>query len=256
MLQMDFYFFNVESISGFTSTFVAIFSANSHPFGFPYRSKCLPLVILNFLVATLINHEKKVALIRVDEYGALARSSEFMNTCHNITIIVQTTGGDVSSLNGKIEIPDKTLYNIKIALLINSSCKKELWYFAYQYSICISLRTDNRFCGGFYYFLCHGSKHSYKQIKIWSVKYYIIKGRDTRKNLYYISHRGYFMGCADTTGDILYWKIDQSFVIYRYHHVWFGEYSFSLSIKYKQNTFLYYFKKILKILFITRTSST
>ena len=101
MLQMDFAFFNVESIRGFTSTFVAICSATSYPFGFPSRSKLPPLDILKFLVITLRNQDKKVAFIRVDEDGALSRSSEFMRTCHNMNIIVQTSGGDASYLNGK-----------------------------------------------------------------------------------------------------------------------------------------------------------
>ena len=93
MLQMDFSFFNLESIHGFTSTFVAIYSATSYPFGFPSRSKRPPLDILKFLFTKLINQDKKVAFIRVDEDGALARSSEFMRKCHNMNIIVQTTGG-------------------------------------------------------------------------------------------------------------------------------------------------------------------
>ena len=97
MLQMDFAFFNVESIREFTSTFVDICSATSYPFGFPSISKHPPLDILNFLVTTLKNQDKKVTFIRVDEYGALARSLEFMRTCHNMNIIVQTTGGDASS---------------------------------------------------------------------------------------------------------------------------------------------------------------
>ena len=75
MLQIDFAFFNVESIRGFTSTFVNICSDTSHPFGFPYRSKRTPLDILKFLVTTLRNQDKKVALTRVDEDGALARYS-------------------------------------------------------------------------------------------------------------------------------------------------------------------------------------
>ena len=119
MLQMDFAFFNVESIRGFTSTFVAVCSATSYPFGFPSRSKRPPLDILKFLVTTLRNQDKKVAFIRVDEDGALARSSEFMRTCHKMNIIVQTTGGDASSLNGKSESPNKTLANITRALLLN-----------------------------------------------------------------------------------------------------------------------------------------
>ena len=101
MLQTDLACFNVEGIRQFTSTFVAICYATSDLFGFPSRSKLPTLDILKFLVTKLINQDKKVALIRVDEDVALARYSEFMKTFHNMNIIVQTTGGDASSLNGK-----------------------------------------------------------------------------------------------------------------------------------------------------------
>ena len=40
--------------------------------------------------------------------------------------IVQTTYGDAYSINGKIEISNKKLDNIKRALLLKSSHKKEL----------------------------------------------------------------------------------------------------------------------------------
>ena len=65
-----------------------------------------------------MNQDKKVAFIRVDEYGSLAIFYEFMKTCHNMNIIVQTTCGDASSLNGKIESPHRTLANITRALLL------------------------------------------------------------------------------------------------------------------------------------------
>ena len=92
MLQMYFSFFNVESIRGFTSSFVAIFSATAYPCGFPSRIKHTPLDILKFLVTTLRNQDMTVAFIRVDENGVLERYFEFMNTCHNMNIIVHTTG--------------------------------------------------------------------------------------------------------------------------------------------------------------------
>ena len=47
-----------------------------------------------------------------------------MKICNNIHIIVQTTGGDVFSLNGKSEIPNTTLDNIKKSLILKSSHKK------------------------------------------------------------------------------------------------------------------------------------
>ena len=107
---MDFAFFNVEIICGFTSTFVAICSATSHPFVFPSRSKHPPLDILKILVTTLRNQDKKVSFIRVDEDGALERSSGFTKTCHNTDIIVQTTDGYASSLNGKSESPNDGIH--------------------------------------------------------------------------------------------------------------------------------------------------
>ena len=108
-----------------------ICSANLYPFGFPSRSKRPPLDILKFIVTVIINWDKKVAFIRVDEYGALARSSGFMNTYRNINIIFKTTGGDEYSLNGKSESPNKTLSNITRYLILNSSHKKEPWCFSY-----------------------------------------------------------------------------------------------------------------------------
>ena len=117
MLQMNFSFFNVESIHGFTSTFAAICSATSYPFGFPPRSKCPPRDILKFIVTTLRNQDKKVVFIQVDEYGSLVRYSEFMKTCHNLNITVQATGGYAYYINGKV--------NVLIRHLIIS---KELFY--------------------------------------------------------------------------------------------------------------------------------
>ena len=38
--------------------------------------------------------------------------------------IVQTKGGDASSINGESKIPNKTLANITRALILNSSQKK------------------------------------------------------------------------------------------------------------------------------------
>ena len=101
MIHMDFSFFNAESIHGFTSTFVDICSDNSYPFGFPYRINSSSLDILKSPVPKLRHQYKKVVFIRVDEDVALARSSEFMKTYHNMNIIFQTTGGYSSYLNCK-----------------------------------------------------------------------------------------------------------------------------------------------------------
>ena len=95
---------------------MAICSDTSHPFGFPSKSKFTPLDILKIIVTKLKNQDKKVALVRIDDDGALKRYYEFTKTCHNTNITFQTTG---SSINGKSKIPNKTLANITGDILLN-----------------------------------------------------------------------------------------------------------------------------------------
>ena len=63
MLHMDFSFFNVEIICGFTSNVLAICYATPYSFGFPSIIKRTTIDILKFLVTTLSNQDKKSALI-------------------------------------------------------------------------------------------------------------------------------------------------------------------------------------------------
>ena len=153
MLQIYFDFFDVGVIRRFASTCVAICSATSYPFGSPSIIKITPICILKFLFTTLGNQDDKFAFIRVDENGALTRSSEFINTCHTMNIMVQTVGWGASSLNGKIESPNLTLYNNTGSLLLKSSHKKELWWFSYQYAIWISLQKWKYITWGCYLLL-------------------------------------------------------------------------------------------------------
>ena len=148
-----------------------------------------------------------------------------------MNIIVQTIGGYAYSLNGKIESPNKTLDNITRALLLESSHKKELWCFYYQYDIWLSLQADNILYGDINYFLWNVTRPSYKHIKIWGVRVYIINGRVKINNLDDISHQGYFIWYLATTGAIVYWKPDKPFVVHRAHHIWFDEYNYPLSIE-------------------------
>ena len=84
-----FSFFIVEIILGFISAFVAIFYATLYPFDFTYIIKLSPLYIINVLVNTFRNQDKKLIFIRLDKDGVMARSSESMRTFHNMNIIFQ-----------------------------------------------------------------------------------------------------------------------------------------------------------------------
>ena len=128
-----------------------------------------------------------------------------------MNIIVQNKGGNTYYLNGKSEIPNNKLANITRALLLKSSNKKEPWCFAYQCDIWIPCRTENRLRGDVTYFLWHGTRPSYKHIKIWGLRVYIINVCVTKKKLDDISHCVYLTGYAATTGVIIYYNSYQPF---------------------------------------------
>ena len=86
-------------------------------------------------------------------------------------------------------------------------------WFSYQYFIWLSCRTENILCGDVPYFLWHGTRPSYKHIKVWGLRVYIINKHVTIKKLDYRSHRGCFMGYEANTVVILYWKLYQTFFL-------------------------------------------
>ena len=139
---------------------------------------------------------------------------------------------------------------------MKSSHKKELWCFAYQYVICIFCQTENGFHGNVTYFLWHVSIPSYKNIKIWVMRVYIINGRVTINMLDDRSHRVYFMVYLANTGVILYWNPDKPFFFTKL--IMFGLINIILVSPYNRSILqvLYYFNNILKVFFTIRTSST
>ena len=87
MLQMYFAFFNVEIIRGFTSIFLAIWSATSYPFGFPSRSKHSPLDILKFPVTTFRNQDKKVSFMTCSSPRCPIRSHSLVFSENSLLIV-------------------------------------------------------------------------------------------------------------------------------------------------------------------------
>ena len=176
-----------------------------------------------------------------------------MITCHNINIIVKTTGRYASSLNDKSESPNKTLTNIKIAILMNSSHNKDLYLFYFHYFIWISCRTENWLCVNVPYLLWNGTRPSYKQLKIWGVRFYTINGSVKRKKLYDVTHWGYFMEYAATKEVIIYWNPYQPFI--SIYPIMIGLMNIITLYPYKTSTIqiIYSFNNILKFLFIIQT---
>lgn len=77
LLHIDFSFWNIPSIRGFTSLLSIIDGKDCMLWNFPTTSKRAPLSILDFFFTMLERDGVTIQAICVDEDGALANSSEF-----------------------------------------------------------------------------------------------------------------------------------------------------------------------------------
>jgi hypothetical protein len=73
--------------------------------------------------------------IRVDEYGALAKSTVFCKfICDEVALNLETTGGYASYLNFKVERPNQTIAERVCAALINTNRPAKDWCYATEYA--------------------------------------------------------------------------------------------------------------------------
>jgi hypothetical protein len=77
LLHIDFSFWNIPSIHGFTSLLSIIDGKDHMLWSFPTASKRIPLKILDYFFNMLDKEGISVLGVQVDEDGALANNSEF-----------------------------------------------------------------------------------------------------------------------------------------------------------------------------------
>lgn len=91
LLHIDFWFWSIPSIQGFTSLLSIIDGKDRMLWTFPTANKRPPLAILDYFFAILEKHNIPVCNVRVDEDGALANSSEFTDFLVQKKIAMETT---------------------------------------------------------------------------------------------------------------------------------------------------------------------
>ena len=146
--HIDFTFFNETSIRGFTSALVIVEATERMVFFFPCRHKNPPIDLVLFFFSWLRRHGVPVADIRSDEDGAFVRSTEFCKILYkSLGIVLQSTGGYASTINGKAESPHMTIKRMIRAMLIGASMLDIFWCFAGQYAANIHNNCINRITG-------------------------------------------------------------------------------------------------------------
>jgi len=192
LLHIDFSFWTIPSIRGFTSLLSIIDGKDRMLWTFPTASKRPPLAILEYFFSILAKHDITVCSIRVDEDGALANSSEFTDFLVQKSIAMETTGGHASFLNGKIERPHRTISQMVRAMLLNSGLPNKLWCYAAETAADIYRYTYHSALGMTPYEAWYGTKPHINNLRVWGCYVYVRVPDPTK-----LSHRvtrGYFLG--------------------------------------------------------------
>ena len=121
LIHMDFDFYNVTSIRGFTSMLPVVFANTRMLWLLPTESKLAPVRIISFILTTLNNEQHIWKRVRVDEYFALEKSTDTTNLIvDDFKISMETTGGDASWINGNNERDNIIINNMIISVLLDS----------------------------------------------------------------------------------------------------------------------------------------
>ena len=79
LVHMEFAFYNVTSIRGFTFMIIVVCANTRILWAFPTASKRAPLRIIHFILTTLLNKQNPCKRVRVDGDSALANSKDVTN---------------------------------------------------------------------------------------------------------------------------------------------------------------------------------
>jgi hypothetical protein len=192
LLHIDFSFWNVTSLRGFTSLLSIIDGKDRMLWNFPTASKRVPLDILDYFFGALNKENIPVLGVRVDEDGALAHNTEFNEFLFTRSIPLESTGGYASFLNGKIERPHRTIANMVRAMLLNSGLPNNLWCYASETAADIYRYTYHSAIGMTPYEAWYGIKPHINNLRIWGC-YVYVRVPDAKKLDHRVT-RGYFLG--------------------------------------------------------------
>jgi len=219
MLQLDFAFLNEASIRGFTSYLSCDCVSTKYSFKFCTRSKRAPVDIIRWIVTTLSQQGKTVNFVRFDEGGELARSHEISKMLvEEYKILMQTTGGYASHLNGVTERGHRTDADSIRSTLYAAGLSNRFWCFALMHSNYISRRWCKYPDSTTPYEKWHKRKPSYSKLHIFGTTMYVHD--HNAKKLDPKATTGIFLGYGSSTA-VLYYLDPLKQSIKRAHHARF-----------------------------------
>ena len=205
MLCMDFCFYRTTSIRGFTSYLSVTCYVTGYSFVIPTRSKRAPLDIIKWLIEVLKRQGFVVIIVRFDEGGELARSTEVCSLLTNLNIVMESSGGYSSDLLGKDERQHRTYGEMVRTMLFAANLPPTFWCYAIMYAVYIKRRWCNYPHDKTPYELWFKKKPSFHHIHIFGSPVTIVAEEEKKESGQ--NKVGRFLGFASTSAVILYQNI-------------------------------------------------
>ncbi len=192
LLHIDFAFWDITSLRGFTSMLSIIDAKTRMLWLFCTASKGSPIHIIEYLLDMLHKENCSPMTIRVDEEGSLARCADFTKFLIHRRLTLETTGGHSSFLNGKIERPHRTISQLVRAMILNAGQIPSTWCYCaetaadiYRYTYHHALQTTP-------YEAWYGAPPHISDLRVWGCVVYV-KQPDLKKSQDRVI-KGFFMG--------------------------------------------------------------
>jgi len=216
MLQLDFAFMNEKSVRGFTSYLSCDCVQTKYSFRFCTRHKRAPLDILRWIFVTLRQQKREVNYVRFDEGGELARSYEVNKMLvEDFQIVMQTTGGYSSHLNGITERGHRTDADSIRTSLYAAGLPNKYWCFALLHSNYINRRWCRYPQTITPYEQWTNTKPSYNKLHVFGATIYVHASQ--AKKLDPKAVTGIFLGYGASTA-VIYYLDAHHHTIKRAHH--------------------------------------
>lgn len=203
MLQMDFAFFNVQSVRGFTSYLSCDCVLTKYSFRFCTRRKRSPVDIIRWILLTLKKQNKIVIFVRFDEGGELARCTELNKLLvEDFQIVMQSTGGYASHLNGVTERGHRSDANTIRTSLYAAGLEDKYWCFALMHSNFLNRRWCRYPETSTPYEKWNNTKPSFNKLHVFGATIYVHNHQ--AKRLQPKSDTGIYLGFGASTAVFYY----------------------------------------------------
>ena len=135
LVTMEFSFYNVTYIRGFTSMLTVVCKKTRMLWVLPTAHKREPVHIIRFILTSLMNKQHPCKMLRVDKDSALENSKYVTYLLvDEFRISMETSGGDISWINRKNERHNRSINYMVSKALLDSDQHENKWCCAAEIS--------------------------------------------------------------------------------------------------------------------------